>query len=185
MSSLRPSTVSLSKEMQVLQSPPELLTRGDDVKLQCTSKVHDHSTFLWYQRPKGETALKLIGYIYYKAPFIEPSFKDHFNFSVDGDNTAYLHILNPKHPEHTAEYFAAARSAPCWKQLVSLTKTVMIQLDTNIHDDTTEHLSPSTMPCLPHLNSHWREEPNPTLTISLSISLYHFGVQSLLVWKCV
>uniref|UniRef100_A0A3B4XI22 Immunoglobulin V-set domain-containing protein n=1 Tax=Seriola lalandi dorsalis TaxID=1841481 RepID=A0A3B4XI22_SERLL len=113
-SSLHLSTgVSLSKEMQVLQTPAELLRPlNDSVKLECTYKNPDFNTFLWYQRSKGETALKLIGYIYYKTQFIEPSFRGHFNMSVDRGNTVYLHIQSLKHPEHSAEYFAAARSAP-------------------------------------------------------------------------
>lgn len=94
--------------MQVLQSPAELLLPPNkEDNLTCTHKVPNGNTILWYQRSKGDTALKLMGYIYYGMVTVEPPFKDDFDMSGDGRNTAYLHILNPK-PEHSAEYFGAA-----------------------------------------------------------------------------
>lgn len=57
----------------------------------------------------GDTSLKLIGYVYYKSATVEPDFKESFNVSGDGEKTAYLHILNPRHPEESGEYFGAAR----------------------------------------------------------------------------
>eukprot|EP00064_Thunnus_orientalis_P006644 superscaffoldBa00000701_g6662 len=95
--------------MQVLQSPAELLMpMNDEVKLTFTHKIENYNNILWYQRSKGDTALKLIGYMYYSSPTVEPSFKGHFNVSGNGANTAYLHILSLRHPEHNAEYFGAA-----------------------------------------------------------------------------
>lgn len=101
--------VSPNNEIHVLQSPNELLKPlNDEVKLTFKHKIPNYNTILWYQRPKGDTALKLIGYVYYKSQSAEPSFTGHFNVSGNGENTAYLHILRAKHPERSAEYFGAA-----------------------------------------------------------------------------
>ncbi|CAK6960204.1 T-cell receptor beta-2 chain C region%2C partial [Scomber scombrus] len=84
------------KEMQVLQSPAELLIPlSKEDKLTCTHKI-----------PNGNIALKMIGNIYFGGSTVEPSFEGFFNMSGDGRNTAYLHILNPK-PEHSAKYSCA------------------------------------------------------------------------------
>lgn len=94
--------------MQVLQTAELLRPQNVEVKLTCTHKNPDLNTILWYQRSKGDTALKLIGYVYYTSPSVEPSFEGQFNVSGNGENTAYLHILSPRHPEHSTEYFGAA-----------------------------------------------------------------------------
>ncbi|KAI3367117.1 hypothetical protein L3Q82_008187 [Scortum barcoo] len=104
--------VHLSKEKQLFQDPPDLLvTPNNEVNLSLTHKIQSYDTILWYQRSAGDTALKLIGYMSYKNPKIEPSFESHFKVSGDGETTAYLHFLNPKHPEDNGEYFGAANGA--------------------------------------------------------------------------
>ncbi|KAI3367354.1 hypothetical protein L3Q82_026161 [Scortum barcoo] len=101
--------VHLSKEKQVFQDPPDLLvTPNNEVNLSLTHKIQNYDTILWYQRSAGDTALKLIGYMSYKNPTIEASFESRFKVSGDGEKTAYLHFLNPKHPEDSGEYFGAA-----------------------------------------------------------------------------
>ena len=101
--------VHLDKAKQVSQSPPELFMNPDgESKLNCSHKISRYDTILWYQRSPGDTALKLIGYMWYKDPKVEPSFQSHFNVSGDGEKTAYLHILKARHPEDSGEYFAAA-----------------------------------------------------------------------------
>ncbi|KAK2893286.1 hypothetical protein Q8A73_015770 [Channa argus] len=103
--------VSSSKELEVHQSPHKLLKpMNDEIKLTLTHKIPNYNTILWYQRSKGDAALKLIGYSYYKSQNVEASFKGHFNVSGDGENTAHLHILRVKHPEHSAEYFGRVSS---------------------------------------------------------------------------
>lgn len=52
--------------------------------------------------------MKLVAYIYYKTLKVEPGFEGRFSVSGDGEKTGYLHILNPKHPEDSGEYFGAA-----------------------------------------------------------------------------
>lgn len=92
------------------QSPADFLWQPNTkVKLTLTHTFPSYDTILWYQRPAGDTALKLIAYIYFKAPTVETAFTGRFNVSGDGQNTAYLHILNLKHPEDSGEYFGAAK----------------------------------------------------------------------------
>lgn len=101
--------VDPSKEKEVFQEPSELLCKpNSEVKLSFTHKIQSYDTILWYQRSAGDTALKLIAYMQYKNPIVESSFKSSFNVSGDGEKTAYLHILNPRHPEDSGEYFGAA-----------------------------------------------------------------------------
>lgn len=100
--------VFLSKE-QVLQTPTELLGKANnEVKLSLSHQISKYDTILWYQRSAGNTALKLIGYVYYKTVTVEPPFQSHFHVSGDGENTAHLHIQNLTHPEDSAEYFGVA-----------------------------------------------------------------------------
>ncbi|XP_041809934.1 T cell receptor beta chain MC.7.G5-like [Chelmon rostratus] len=98
-----------SKEKQVIQTPNELFMKPNgEFTLSFTHKMPSYNTILWYQRSAGDTSLKLIGYMYYKSPTIETSYQSQFNVSGDGQKTAYLHILNPRHPEDSGEYFGAA-----------------------------------------------------------------------------
>ncbi|XP_030591298.1 uncharacterized protein LOC115784280 [Archocentrus centrarchus] len=104
------TSVSSNKEVKVVQTPGQLLASpNEEVRLTCKHKDQNFNTILWYQRSKGDTALKLIGFMYYQSLTIEPSFVGQFNISGNGESTAELHIGRPRHPEHSAEYFAAAR----------------------------------------------------------------------------
>ena len=101
--------VYLSKEKQVSQTPAELLLQPNvQVTLKLSHQIPNYDTILWYQRSPGDTALKLVAYVYYKTLNVEPSFAGHFNVSGDGENTAHLTILSPRHPEDSGEYFGAA-----------------------------------------------------------------------------
>ncbi|XP_051250472.1 uncharacterized protein LOC127360220 isoform X4 [Dicentrarchus labrax] len=132
--------VYLSKEKQVFQTPTELLVKPKDgVNLSLTHKIPSYDTVLWYQRSPGNTSLKLIGYVYYKTPTVESEFKIHFNVSGDGEKTAYLHILNPRHPEESGEYFGAAR-------MYTVIKTVTLSYK-NLHNDPAENSTPT--------GNHW------------------------------
>lgn len=101
--------VYLSKEKQVFQTPAEVLGKPNgEVNLSLSHKIPSYDTVLWYHRPTGDTSLKLIGYVSYKIPKVEPPFESHFKVSGDGEKTAYLHILSLRHPEDSGEYFGAA-----------------------------------------------------------------------------
>lgn len=100
--------VHLSKDDQVSQTPAEVLTTPDvQVNLSFTHRIQNYDTILWYQRPAGDTGLKLIGYVYFKDPTVERPFKEAFAVSGDGEKAAHLHILG--HPEGSTEYYGAAR----------------------------------------------------------------------------
>lgn len=67
---------------------------------------------LWYEQLKGDTALRLIGYVYYKNPSIETDFTNQFNIEGDGANASTLHLKLEKKPVgSTAMYYCAASKA--------------------------------------------------------------------------
>lgn len=106
--------VHLSKDNEVSQTPAEVLTRPNvHVNLSFTHTIQNYNTILWYQRPAGDTGLKLIGYVAYKSPTVESAFKEAFAVSGDGEKTAYLHILGQ--PEDSTEYYGAA-SVHSWQE---------------------------------------------------------------------
>lgn len=101
--------VHLNKEKQVFQSPADCLGKpNSEVKLSLTHQIAGYDTVLWYKRSAGDNALKLIGYMWYKKSTVEPEFEGHFNVSGDGEKEVFLHILNPRHPEDSGEYFGVA-----------------------------------------------------------------------------
>lgn len=99
-----------SKEKQLSQSPTQLLVEPNrQVNLTFTHNITNYDTILWYQRSQGDTSLKLIAYVYFTNLNVEKPFEGNFQVSGDGRKTVYLHILNPRHPEDSGEYFGAAR----------------------------------------------------------------------------
>ena len=97
---------------QVHQAPRDLLTQpGDDVQLNCSHKIPSYDTILWYQQLKGDPALKLIGYVFYKNPTLEMSGQN-FNLTGNGENDAFFHVDKLK-PVDSAVYFCAASYAQC------------------------------------------------------------------------
>lgn len=110
--------VHLSKDDQVSQTPAEVLTRPNvQVNLSFTHTIQSYDTILWYQRPAGDTGLKLIGYVAYKTATVEAAFKEAFAVSGDGEKAAHLHILG--HPGDSTEYYGAA-SVHSWQERDSL-----------------------------------------------------------------
>ena len=101
--------------LDVRQSPSDLITKsGDKVEIFCSHDKTDYRVMLWYQRSPGDTAMKLIGYLYYKAATKEEPYKEHFNMSGDlGVNTvknASL-IIQVVGPEQGAVYYCSASKA--------------------------------------------------------------------------
>ncbi|XP_072314375.1 M1-specific T cell receptor beta chain-like [Eucyclogobius newberryi] len=82
-----------------------------------------YDTILWYQRLNGDTALKLLGYMYYKIPNAEDAFTEAFSVSGDGERAAHLHISNLTTSD-CGVYFGAARQATqSQEQRKRITKT--------------------------------------------------------------
>uniref|UniRef100_A0A8C6VVX6 Ig-like domain-containing protein n=1 Tax=Nothobranchius furzeri TaxID=105023 RepID=A0A8C6VVX6_NOTFU len=105
----------ISLGLEVRQSPSDLFTNPDGkVQVFCTHDKTDFRLMLWYQRSPGDTALKLIGYLYHKAVSMEDQYKDGFDLTGDlgGDATKNGSLLI-KHvkPGQSAVYFCAASRA--------------------------------------------------------------------------
>ncbi|KAA8581834.1 hypothetical protein FQN60_008574, partial [Etheostoma spectabile] len=108
--------------LDVRQSPSDLITKsGDKVEIFCSHDKTDYRVMLWYQRSPGDTAMKLIGYLYFKDVTMEEPYKEHFNISGDlGGNTAKNASLKIKlgEQEHSASPSAAIRKAGDDVQLI-------------------------------------------------------------------
>lgn len=69
---------------------------------------------LWYQRSPGDTAMKLMGYLYFNDAKMEKPYENNFNISGDlGGDTAKNGSLSFKSaaPELSAVYYCAASEA--------------------------------------------------------------------------
>ncbi|TKS87118.1 Immunoglobulin kappa variable 1-16 [Collichthys lucidus] len=101
--------------VEVRQSASDLITKpGDKVQIFCTHDKTDYRVMLWYQQSPGDTAMKLIGYLYFKAVTMENLYEKQFNISGDlGGNTAKNGSLVFQTPgfEHSAVYYCAASEA--------------------------------------------------------------------------
>ncbi|MED6259346.1 hypothetical protein ILYODFUR_023356 [Ilyodon furcidens] len=100
---------------EVHQSHSDLITvPGYKVQIFCTYDKSDYRVMLWYQRPPGDTAMNLIGYLNFKDPTMEEKYKEGFNISGDlSVNTlknASLTITAAEE-KHNAFYFCAASRA--------------------------------------------------------------------------
>ncbi|KAL1258055.1 hypothetical protein QQF64_011299 [Cirrhinus molitorella] len=112
---------------KVHQSPSDVLCKpNDSVNLTCRHKITSYDTILWYQRSYGDSSLKLIGYARYSSTKeFEPSYKDHFKLTGNGEEEVTLEILQARPDQDSAEYFCAAFYAQCNKCSPSMTKTLL------------------------------------------------------------
>ena len=114
--------MSLSQEVN--QTPSTLLWKPEEkIQLSCSHNIPNYDTILWYQRSVGDTALKLIAYVYYKSPTVESPFQDIFDVSGDGEKEAHLHLLKLRQPEDDGQYFCAAYMTQWYRTLLCFTKT--------------------------------------------------------------
>uniref|UniRef100_A0A3Q0QS26 Ig-like domain-containing protein n=1 Tax=Amphilophus citrinellus TaxID=61819 RepID=A0A3Q0QS26_AMPCI len=101
--------------LEVRQSPPEFITDvGSKVQIFCTHEKTDYRMMLWYQQIPGDTAMKLIGFLYFKAVTFEDQNKDHFNIMGDLSGTTAKNsslIVKAAQQEHSAMYYCAATEA--------------------------------------------------------------------------
>ncbi len=69
---------------------------------------------LWYQQLKGDSALNLIGYVYYTNPKTEEPYTNLFSVKGNGEESSTLNItVERKHVGNTAVYYCAASKAQC------------------------------------------------------------------------
>uniref|UniRef100_A0AAZ3RRD9 Ig-like domain-containing protein n=1 Tax=Oncorhynchus tshawytscha TaxID=74940 RepID=A0AAZ3RRD9_ONCTS len=110
---------------KVHQTPIAILKGSkDNVQLTCNHTIQNYNTILWYQQSTGDTAMKLIGFAFYKSITMEKSFEKHFNVSGDGSKEAYLHLVSLRSPEDSAVYYCAASQHSDVENLLSSTKTL-------------------------------------------------------------
>lgn len=101
--------------MDVRQSASDLITQpGEKVQIFCSHDQSDYRVMLWYQRSPGDTALKLIGYLYYQEVTMEEQYKKNFNMagdlSLNKAKNGSLTIQTTGRDED-AVYYCAAREA--------------------------------------------------------------------------
>ncbi|AWP15896.1 T-cell receptor beta chain [Scophthalmus maximus] len=98
-----------SLNSQVHQEPSSILgVVRDSETISCSHSVSSYNVILWYQQSAGDTALKLIGYIYYANPTLEEPFQQHFNVTGDGSTKSQLRVLKLRQPQDTGVYYCAA-----------------------------------------------------------------------------
>lgn len=81
---------------------------------------------LWYQRSPGDTALKLVGFLYFETPTVEEMYKNDFaisgNLAGDAAKNGSLKI-DASEAKHGAVYYCAAREAQQRESSAYFTKT--------------------------------------------------------------
>ncbi len=98
----------------------------ESVSLTCSHKITNYDTILWYQRSYGDSSLKLIGYARYSSQKeLEPSYKDYFSLTGNGEDEVTLKFLQARPDQDSAEYFCAASYAQCHKCSPPMTKTLL------------------------------------------------------------
>ncbi|XP_054861945.1 uncharacterized protein LOC111582099 [Amphiprion ocellaris] len=107
--------LGVSLGVEVHQSPSDFITKpGEEVQIFCSHDKTDFRLMLWYQRSPGETAMKLIGYLYYSDPTVEEKYKDNFNIIGDlrgsskKNGSLKIQVVGP---EQGAVYYCAASKA--------------------------------------------------------------------------
>ncbi|KAF0043900.1 hypothetical protein F2P81_003058 [Scophthalmus maximus] len=86
--------------ISVHQEPSSILgVVRDSETISCSHSVSSYNVILWYQQSAGDTALKLIGYIYYANPTLEEPFQQHFNVTGDGSTKSQLRVLKLRQPQ--------------------------------------------------------------------------------------
>ena len=101
-------STGVSVSLKVNQTPSTLLGKPEHkTQLSCSHNIPSYNIILWYQRSVGDTALKLIGYVYYKTITVESPYQGIFNVTGDGAKEAHLH-LQLRQPEDDGQYFCAA-----------------------------------------------------------------------------
>ncbi|MEQ2237691.1 hypothetical protein ILYODFUR_025660 [Ilyodon furcidens] len=105
----------LSLGLEVHQSHSDLIKKaGDKIQIFCSHERTNYRVMLWYQRSPGDTAMKLIGYLYFKDVIMEDGYQKDFRISGDlGGETAKNGslIIQTLEQVHTGVYYCAAREA--------------------------------------------------------------------------
>ncbi|MEQ2256554.1 hypothetical protein ILYODFUR_025336 [Ilyodon furcidens] len=123
----------LSLSSKVLQEPPSILgSLQGPATINCSHSVSTYDTILWYQKPSGDSALKLIGYNLISGAKLEDEFKDHFSMSGDGSKKSELRVQKLQ-PEDSSIYYCAASRHSDSVSVSLLQKPSLVILHTNTH----------------------------------------------------
>uniref|UniRef100_A0A673NNK6 Immunoglobulin V-set domain-containing protein n=1 Tax=Sinocyclocheilus rhinocerous TaxID=307959 RepID=A0A673NNK6_9TELE len=119
---------------QVHQNPPHLITKVEKtVQISCSHTIKDYNMILWYQQLKGNSALNLIGYVYYKDPTTENQYKNQFSIGGNGEESSTLNVtLEREHVGSTAVYYCAASKAQSQKHIL-ITSVVCTKTGETVH----------------------------------------------------
>uniref|UniRef100_A0A3B5M1W6 Ig-like domain-containing protein n=1 Tax=Xiphophorus couchianus TaxID=32473 RepID=A0A3B5M1W6_9TELE len=103
-----PLKTDLSLSKDVHQDPPSTLSSPQSpATISCSHSISGYYVILWYQKPIGGSALKLIGYIANTSPTLEKEFEDRFTISGDGSKESELEVQELQ-PEDSSMYYCAA-----------------------------------------------------------------------------
>lgn len=70
--------------LEVHQSASDIIVQpGDKVEIFCSHSKTNYRVLLWYQRSPRDTAMKLIGNLYFKAVKMEKPYENNFNITGD------------------------------------------------------------------------------------------------------
>uniref|UniRef100_A0A3B5QZQ9 Ig-like domain-containing protein n=1 Tax=Xiphophorus maculatus TaxID=8083 RepID=A0A3B5QZQ9_XIPMA len=99
-----PLNTDLSLSKDVHQDPPSMLSSPQSpATISCSHSISGYYMILWYQKPIGGSALKLIGYIHYTN-----TFQNLYNVTGSGQSLSSLVIPKLRQSEDSAVYFCAA-----------------------------------------------------------------------------
>lgn len=97
---------SLSKDVH--QDPPSIFgSLQSPATIKCNHSISIYNTILWYQKPVSDSALKLIGYVFYTDVVLEKEIKNRFNVSGDGSKYSNL-VIEELQPDDSSTYYCAA-----------------------------------------------------------------------------
>jgi len=147
----------------------------------CSHDRTDYRLMYWYQRSPGDTAMKHIGYLYYKEVTMEEPYKDHFSMSGDlGVNTAKSgSLIVTLTPEHSAVYYCAASEqggAGSEAYFGKGTKLTVLEPGLEVTGPTVKVLRPSPKEC-----QNQRDQKKKKTIVCVASGFYpdHVGV----LWK--
>uniref|UniRef100_A0A669DHK5 Ig-like domain-containing protein n=1 Tax=Oreochromis niloticus TaxID=8128 RepID=A0A669DHK5_ORENI len=111
---------------RVQQVPSSILgSLNGETAISCNHSESTYNVILWYQKPRGDSALKLIGYILYGNPTIEDGFQESFKISGDGSVKSQLEVEKLK-AEDSGIYYCAASTHSELVNVLLLQKPYMI-----------------------------------------------------------
>lgn len=111
---------------RVQQVPSSILgSIHGETRISCNHSESTYNVILWYQKPRGDSALKLIGYILYGNPTIEDGFQESFKISGDGSVKSQLEVEKLK-AEDSGSYYCAASTHSELVNILLLQKPYMI-----------------------------------------------------------